>query len=89
MSIHITDDSDFDQFAGEAMRVLKPNGTILFCNPIAESGSIQKHPYLKHRSVEVYEKASGISLQENHVVQLLNNSVHFLVGVKPETTEVI
>ena len=84
VSIHITDDSDFDQFVGEAMRVLKPDGTILFCNPIAESGSTQKHPYLKHRSMEVYEKASGTRLQESHVVQLLNNSVHFLAGVKPE-----
>lgn len=83
--IHVTDDDVFDEFIGEAMRVLKPNGTILFCGPISKDEPVQKHPYLRYRAVSDYENACGITLLDNRAVNLTANEVHFLSGIKPNS----
>lgn len=85
--IHILDDEVFRQFIAESMRVLKPGGQILFCDPMAQEQSIQKHPYLKHRTISDYQNAAGIPLENRGSLDLSTNSLTFLVGTKPSLTK--
>lgn len=81
--IHILDDDIFRRFIAEAMRVLNPGGKIVFCDPIAQNQSVQMHPYLKHRTVNEYEDAAGLVLEDRGELSFSTNSVRFLIGTKP------
>lgn len=81
--IHIVDDDIFEILIAESMRVLKPGGQIVFCDPIASEKSVQKHPYLKHRVFSEYQDAAGVPLEDRGELKLSTNSVHFLIGTKP------
>jgi len=81
--IHALDDDIFKRFIEESMRVLKPGGQIVFCDPIAQKESVQKHPYLKYRTASEYQSAAGIVIEDRGALQLSTNSVNFLVGIKP------
>lgn len=80
--IHLNDE-EFKGFTNETMRVLKPGGKLIFYGPIAIDKTVQIHPYLKHRTTNDYEQATGVSLEDRGSVLLSNVECQLLIGEKP------
>lgn len=76
--IHVDDDV-FGQLLSEAKRVLSVGGNLLLSGPMASGEDQQKHPYLKHRTLQTYENAlPGFRLNNHTQIPLSNVPFHLL-----------
>ena len=81
--IHVVNDSDFNAFLSEASRVLKPDGKILLCGPLARAQSTQIHPYLRYRTIEEHEAAlEGFAIENKGTMHVANADYHILTATR-------